>query len=142
MSIILDGRKTAAEYKSKGYYIGPIIIDNVTPDMDIAQDEIFGPVLCIIHAKNKEDAIKIQNNSPYGNGAAVFTQNGALVNEVINGLTAGMAGVNIGVPVPAEPFSFGGTKESKFGACDITSEASINFWTEYKKVTTRWAPAE
>ena len=80
----------------------------------------------------------IENGSAYGNAAAVFTQDGGLAKQVIEKASAGMIGVNIGVPVPREPFSFGGWNDSKFGACDITGESSIEFWTQLKKTTTKW----
>ena len=84
--------------------------------------------------------VKIENTSNYGNAAAVFTQSGGLAREVIEGASAGMIGVNIGVPVPREPFSFGGWNESKFGVCDITGKSSIEFWTQLKKTMTKWNP--
>jgi malonate-semialdehyde dehydrogenase (acetylating)/methylmalonate-semialdehyde dehydrogenase len=93
-----------------------------------------------MRAETIEEAIRIENSSPYGNGASVFTQSGALAHWVSERVSAGMVGVNIGVPVPREPFSFGGWNESKFGSCDITGKSSIEFWTKLKKVTTKWNP--
>jgi malonate-semialdehyde dehydrogenase (acetylating)/methylmalonate-semialdehyde dehydrogenase len=108
--------------------------------MRIAQDEIFGPVLCILRAKNIDEAIGIENASPYGNAAAVYTSSGGLARTVAQRASAGMIGVNIGVPVPLEPFGFGGWNDSKFGAGDITGKDSIVFWTQSKKITARWTP--
>jgi malonate-semialdehyde dehydrogenase (acetylating)/methylmalonate-semialdehyde dehydrogenase len=138
--ILLDGRNTTVKGKEGGYYVGPTIIDYVTIDMSVAREEIFGPVISIIRAKNLEEAIEIENGSNYGNAAAVFTQSGGLAKQVMERASAGMIGVNIGVPVPREPFSFGGWNESKFGVGDITGRSSIEFWTQNKKTTTKWNP--
>jgi malonate-semialdehyde dehydrogenase (acetylating)/methylmalonate-semialdehyde dehydrogenase len=138
--ILLDGRNTTVKGKEGGYYVGPTIIDYVTIDMSVAREEIFGPVISIIRAKDLDEAIEIENGSNYGNAAAVFTQSGGLAKQVMDRASAGMIGVNIGVPVPREPFSFGGWNESKFGVGDITGRSSIEFWTQNKKTTTKWNP--
>lgn len=138
--VLVDGRNISVPGKENGYYVGPTIIDFVTPDMRIAQEEVFGPVISIIRAESLEEAIQIENNSDYGNAAAVFTQSGGIAREVMEKASAGMIGVNIGVPVPREPFSFGGWNESKFGSADITGASSIQFWTQIKKTTTKWNP--
>ena len=139
--ILVDGRDATVEGKENGYYVGPTVIDFVTPDMKIAKEEVFGPVLAILRTSTLDEAIEIENNSPYGNAASVFTQSGGLAKYVADHASAGMIGVNIGVPVPREPFSFGGWNESKFGTGDITGESSIEFWTKLKKTTTKWNPA-
>ena len=138
--ILLDGRNTTVAGKEGGFYVGPTIIDYVTTDMSVAREEIFGPVISIIRAKDLDEAIEIENGSNYGNAAAVFTQSGGLAKQVMERASAGMIGVNIGVPVPREPFSFGGWNESKFGVGDITGRSSIEFWTQNKKTTTKWNP--
>lgn len=138
--ILVDGRNASVAGKENGFYVGPTVIDQVTPDMAIAKEEVFGPVLAIMRSDNLKDAIAMENANPYGNAAAVFTQNGGAARQVIDKASAGMIGVNIGVPVPREPFSFGGWNESKFGALDITGKSSIEFWTQLKKVTTKWNP--
>jgi malonate-semialdehyde dehydrogenase (acetylating)/methylmalonate-semialdehyde dehydrogenase len=138
--ILLDGRNTIVKGKEGGYYVGPTIIDYVTIDMSVAREEIFGPVISIIRAKDLDEAIEIENGSNYGNAAAVFTQSGGLAKQVMERASAGMIGINIGVPVPREPFSFGGWNESKFGVGDITGRSSIEFWTQNKKTTTKWNP--
>ena len=138
--ILLDGRKTTVPGKEGGYYVGATIIDHVTIDMSVAREEIFGPVISIIRAKDLDEAIEIENGSNYGNAAAVFTQSGGLAKQVMERASAGMIGVNIGVPVPREPFSFGGWNESKFGVGDITGRSSIEFWTQNKKTTSKWNP--
>ncbi len=138
--ILVDGRNAVVSGKDEGFYVGVTIIDHVTTEMSVAREEIFGPVISIIRAKNLDEAIEIENGSNYGNAAAVFTQSGGLAKEVMDRASAGMIGVNIGVPVPREPFSFGGWNESKFGVGDITGRSSIEFWTQNKKVTTKWNP--
>ncbi|CAN5460036.1 CoA-acylating methylmalonate-semialdehyde dehydrogenase [soil metagenome] len=136
--ILVDGRNTKVKGKDDGYYVGPTVIDFVTPEMAIAKEEVFGPVLAIIRSKTLDEALKIENSSNYGNAASVFTQNGSMARHVMENASAGMVGVNIGVPVPREPFSFGGWNESKFGACDITGKSSIEFWTRPKKTSVKW----
>jgi malonate-semialdehyde dehydrogenase (acetylating)/methylmalonate-semialdehyde dehydrogenase len=136
--VLVDGRGAVVNGKENGYFIGPTIIDRVTPDMRIAQDEVFGPVLVIIRAKDVDEALKIENSSPYGNAASVFTESGGTARYVMERASAGMVGVNVGVPVPREPFSFGGWNDSKFGVGDITGRGSIEFWTQSKKMTTKW----
>ena len=138
--ILLDGRNYVVKGNEKGFYVGPTVIDYVKPEMRIAKEEVFGPVLSIMRSKTLDEAIKIENSSPYGNAAAVFTQSGGLARYVAERASAGMIGVNIGVPVPREPFSFGGWNESKFGVGDITGKSSIELWTKLKKITTKWNP--
>jgi malonate-semialdehyde dehydrogenase (acetylating)/methylmalonate-semialdehyde dehydrogenase len=138
--ILVDGRNVVVPGKENGTYVGPTVIDYVTPDMSVASEEIFGPVISIIRTKTVDEALTIENANPYGNAASVFTQNGGAARYVIENASAGMIGVNIGVPVPREPFSFGGWNESKFGVGDITGKSSIEFWTKLKKSTTKWNP--
>ena len=106
--------------------------------MRIAKEEVFGPVLAIMRTEGIDNAIKIENDSNYGNASSVYTQDGKLANYITEKVSAGMVGVNIGVPVPREPFSFGGWNESRFGVGDITGKSSINFWTKLKKRTSKW----
>jgi malonate-semialdehyde dehydrogenase (acetylating)/methylmalonate-semialdehyde dehydrogenase len=138
--ILVDGRNTKVEGKEGGTYVGPTVIDFVTPDMNIAKEEVFGPVIGITRANTLDEALAIENANPYGNAASVFTQNGGAARYIIDRASAGMIGVNVGVPVPREPFSFGGWNESKFGVGDITGKSSIEFWTKLKKSTTKWNP--
>jgi len=138
--ILVDGRNTVVEGKENGTYVGPTVIDYVKPDMAVAKEEIFGPVISIMRTQTLDEALAIENANPYGNAASVFTQNGSYARHVIDHASAGMIGVNIGVPVPREPFSFGGWNESKFGVGDITGKSSIEFWTKLKKSTTKWNP--
>lgn len=136
--VLVDGRGYRVTGKENGYYVGPTLIDYVTPDMRIAQEEVFGPVMVIIRAKDVEEALDVQHRSPYGNAASVFTESGGVARYVMEKASAGMVGVNVGVPVPREPFGFGGWNESKFGVGDITGRGSIEFWTKAKKMTTKW----
>ncbi len=138
--VLVDGRNAGVQGCENGFYVGPTVIDNVTPDMPIAKEEVFGPVLVIMRAKTLDEAIAIENSSNYGNAAGVYTQSGGLAREVMERAGAGMIGVNIGVPVPREPFSFAGWNESKFGVNDITGKSSIAFWTQLKKTSTKWNP--
>ena len=138
--ILVDGRNAVAEGKEQGTYVGPTVIDFVTPEMSVAKEEIFGPVISIMRTNTLDEAIAIENSNPYGNAASIFTQNGGYARYLIDRASAGMIGVNVGVPVPREPFSFGGWNESKFGVGDITGKSSIEFWTKLKKSTTKWNP--
>ena len=138
--ILVDGRGAVVEGKEGGTYVGATVIDFVTPEMSVATEEIFGPVISIMRTNTLDEAIKIENDNPYGNAASVFTQSGGLARYVMEHASAGMIGVNIGVPVPREPFSFGGWNDSRFGANDITGKSSIEFWTKLKKTTTKWNP--
>ena len=108
--------------------------------MRIGREEVFGPVLSIIRVKNLDQAIALENSSHYGNAAAIYTQSGGFADYTTERVSAGMIGINIGVPVPREPFSFGGWNDSRFGVGDLTGKSSIGFWTKLKKITTKWNP--
>ncbi|MES2891589.1 MAG: CoA-acylating methylmalonate-semialdehyde dehydrogenase [Bacteroidota bacterium] len=136
--VLVDGRQAKVNGKENGTYVGPTVIDHVTPGMSVATEEIFGPVISIMRTTTVDEAIAIENANPYGNAASVFTQNGGMARYIIDRASAGMIGVNVGVPVPREPFSFGGWNESKFGVGDITGKSSIGFWTKLKKTTIKW----
>ncbi len=138
--ILIDGRNATVPGNENGYYVGPTIIDHVRPEMAIARDEVFGPVLSIIRVNSVKEAIDIETSNPYGNAVGVFTQSGAAAKHISDNVSSGMVGINIGVPVPREPFSFGGWNESRFGALDITGKSSIEFWTKLRKITTKWNP--
>jgi malonate-semialdehyde dehydrogenase (acetylating)/methylmalonate-semialdehyde dehydrogenase len=138
--VLLDGRNAIVAGKENGTYVGPTVIDYVKPDMAVAKEEIFGPVISIMRTKTVDEALAIENANPYGNAASVFTQNGGVARYIMEKASAGMVGVNVGVPVPREPFSFGGWNESKFGVGDITGKSSIEFWTKLKKTTVKWNP--
>lgn len=137
--VLLDGRKAKAPAgMEEGNWIGPTILDHVEPGTEAQQVELFGPILSIIRCKDISHAMTIQNTSEYGNACSVFTNSGGAADRVIREAKAGMVGVNVGVPVPREPFSFGGIAASKFGSGDITGEHSLDFWSDVKKVTTKW----
>jgi malonate-semialdehyde dehydrogenase (acetylating) / methylmalonate-semialdehyde dehydrogenase len=136
--ILLEGRNTTVPGKEKGTYVNPTVIDNVPPNHEAACDEIFGPVLTVLRVKTLEEALAIENANPYGNAAAIYTTNGGTAKYFSDNASAGMIGINIGVPVPREPFSFGGWNNSRFGYGDITGMEGVRFWTNLKKVTTKW----
>ena len=138
--VLVDGRNATVNGKENGTYVGPTVIDYVKPGMRVAKEEIFGPVISIMRTNTVDEALAIENENPYGNAASVFTQNGGMARYIIDRASAGMIGVNVGVPVPREPFSFGGWNESKFGVGDITGKSSIEFWTKLKKSTVKWNP--
>ncbi|RKH17357.1 CoA-acylating methylmalonate-semialdehyde dehydrogenase [Corallococcus sp. CA047B] len=139
--VLLDGRgrRPTGELYTHGNWLGPTVLDAVRPDMEAARLELFGPVLSIVRVTTLSAALAVENASPYGNAASIFTTNGAVAQTVVEGAKAGMVGVNVGVPVPREPFSFGGTGESKFGHGDITGPSSLDFWSHRKKVTRKWS---
>jgi len=137
--LLLDGRGVSVVGKEKGNYVGPTIIDGVQPDSETACDEIFGPVITVLHVNTMDEALAIENASPYGNAASIYTSNGAVARYFEHHANAGMIGVNIGVPVPRDPFGFGGWNESRFGAGDITGKEGVFFWTKAKKTTVKWA---
>jgi malonate-semialdehyde dehydrogenase (acetylating)/methylmalonate-semialdehyde dehydrogenase len=137
--LLVDGREVRPPAGcADGFWIGPTILDQVTPGMGIADEEIFGPVLAIMRAGSLEDALALQQQSRYGNAASIFTRDGAAARALLDRASAGMIGVNIGVPVPREPFPFGGWNASKYGVGDITGQSAIEFFTQAKKTTVRW----
>lgn len=136
--ILLDGRSWQS--KSPGFWFGPTVLLHQSSKEPAMQDEIFGPVLSVLEVDTFDEAVAIENANPYGNAAAIYTMSGQTALETEK-LAAGMIGVNIGVPVPREPFSFGGILRSKFGdSSDITGEGGINFWTQNIKITSKWQP--
>ncbi len=139
--IVLDGRgATPPAGYEKGFWLGPTMIET-KPGTEAATTEIFGPVLTIVRVKTLAEAMALEHASPYGNATSVFTSSGSVADYVARETTAGMIGINIGVPVPREPFSFGGTKDSKFGHGEITGDGALDFWSDRKKITTKWALA-
>jgi malonate-semialdehyde dehydrogenase (acetylating)/methylmalonate-semialdehyde dehydrogenase len=135
--LILDGR-TAPAAQGEGCFLGPTIFDGVTPDMEIAREEIFGPVLSLIRADNLDDALSIVNASRYGNATSIFTNDGKAVRQYRYHVQAGMVGVNIGVAAPMAFFSFTGWKDSFFGDLHAHGKDAVEFFTEKKTVITRW----
>lgn len=133
----LDGRGSRGQ--GDGNWMGPTILDGLSPESAAAQEEIFGPVLSIVRVPTLDAAIAIENRNAYGNAACVYTTSGAVAQYVTERVEAGMVGVNVGVPVPREPFGFGGWNDSKFGSGNITGWDGFRFWTRPRKVTTKWA---
>jgi malonate-semialdehyde dehydrogenase (acetylating)/methylmalonate-semialdehyde dehydrogenase len=137
-ALVLDGRNPDVPDFNGGYYIGPTIFDNVTEDMVLGNEEIFGPVLSIKRVKNFNDGLRVMNNNRYANGSVIFTQNGHYAREFSRHSHAGMVGVNVGIPVPIGFFAFSGHKDSFFGDLHCLGKDSYRFYTESKTVTTRW----
>lgn len=141
--ILVDGRVAKISNPeisniAQGFWVGPTIIDHLSPDAPAACEEIFGPVLSIVRVHTLEEALKIENKNPYGNAASIFTSSGAHAQYLMRNANAGMNGVNVGVPVPREPFGFGGWNDSKFGHGDLTGDQGIDFWTQDRKITTKF----
>lgn len=137
--LLLDGRGGASPAGLEGgYWLGPSIVDGASAGSHAATEELFGPILTIIRCENLSEALEIERSSVYGNAASVFTTSGLVADRVACEASAGMVGVNIGVPVPREPFSFGGINASKFGQGDITGHGSLDFWSDRKKITSKW----
>jgi malonate-semialdehyde dehydrogenase (acetylating)/methylmalonate-semialdehyde dehydrogenase len=137
-NIILDGRGITVDGYEDGSFVGPTILADVTPDMTIAQEEVFGPVLSLIKADSFEEAVDMINRSHYGNAASIFTSNGRYAREFKYNVNAGNIGVNIGVAAPSASFPFGGQKDSFFGDLHGQGMDSIEFYTERKIVIERW----
>ena len=140
--VLLDGRKasTPREYEG-GHWMGPTVLDRLRPGMECVTAELFGPVLSVVRVDNLDEALALERTTPYGNATSIFTSSGAAARYVAERASSGMIGVNVGVPVPRDPFSFGGTKDSRFGQGDITGPGALELWSQLKKITTRWAPS-
>ncbi|MBI4179494.1 CoA-acylating methylmalonate-semialdehyde dehydrogenase [bacterium] len=137
-NLVLDGRKKFSRDYPNGFFIGASVFDHVGLEMSLAQEEIFGPVLSVVRVPTLDEAIAVENRNPYGNGASIFTAGGAAARTFARRASAGMIGVNVGVPVPRDPYAFGGWNRSAFGAGDITGTAAVRFWSRDKKITERW----
>jgi len=133
--LALDGRR---DFDSDGFLIGPSVIDLVKPDMRVATEEIFGPVLSVIRADDLDSALAIGRNCEYGNGASIFTRDGYAARQFKQHFNAGMIGVNVGVPAPMAWFPFTGWNQSFFGDLHIQGKESLQFYTRQKTVLTRW----
>jgi len=136
----LDGRRPEPPAGFEhGHWLAPTVLDHVAAGSFCAEEELFGPVLSIVRVNTLQDALAIERASRYGNATSVFTQSGLVARIVSDESSSGMVGVNVGVPVPREPFSFGGTKGSRFGHGDITGMGGVELWSKLKKVTAKWA---
>jgi malonate-semialdehyde dehydrogenase (acetylating)/methylmalonate-semialdehyde dehydrogenase len=135
-TVVVDGRETAPD--GDGFYLGVSLLDNVTPEMEAYRDEIFGPVLSVVRVPSYDQAVRLVNESPYGNGAAIFTRDGGAARRFQFEADAGMVGINVPIPVPVAYYSFGGWKASLFGDSHVYGPEGINFYTRGKVVTSRW----
>jgi malonate-semialdehyde dehydrogenase (acetylating)/methylmalonate-semialdehyde dehydrogenase len=137
-NLLVDGRNFKLQGYEDGYFVGGCLFDNVTTDMDIYKQEIFGPVLSVVRAKNYEEAIDLPMKHEYGNGVAIFTRDGDAARDFASRINIGMIGVNVPIPVPLAYHSFGGWKASSFGDLNQHGTDSIKFWTKTKTITARW----
>jgi len=141
-TLLVDGRDFTLQGYEDGFFVGPSLLDNVTPDMETYQDEIFGPVLQIVRADTFEEALKLPSEHQYGNGVAIFTQNGRAAREFADRVEVGMVGINVPIPVPVAYHSFGGWKRSAFGDANQYGMEGLRFYTKVKTVTQRWPEGE
>ncbi len=136
--ITVDGRGYQVPGYEDGFFVGPTVIDQVSPGMDVYDEEIFGPVLSVVRSDSVDDAIALINSNPYGNGTAIFTNSGEAARRFQRGVNVGMIGINVPVPVPMAFYSFGGWKDSLFGDKHIHGPEGVSFYTRGKVVTARW----
>jgi len=141
-TIRVDGRGLVVPGHEAGFFVGPTVIDHVTPQMDVYQQEVFGPVLSVVRAANVDEAIELINANPYGNGTAIFTEHGGAARKFVRGVKVGMIGVNVPVPVPMAYHSFGGWKDSLFGDHHIHGPEGVRFYTRAKVISQRWADVD
>jgi malonate-semialdehyde dehydrogenase (acetylating)/methylmalonate-semialdehyde dehydrogenase len=134
--LVVDGRKT--RFNSEGFFLGASLFDHVEPSMRIYRDEIFGPVLCLVRAKDFNSALDLVNKNEFGNGTAIFTRDGDAARTFSSRVKAGMVGVNVAIPVPMAFHSFGGWKRSLFGDHHVHGPEGVRFYTRLKTITSRW----
>jgi malonate-semialdehyde dehydrogenase (acetylating)/methylmalonate-semialdehyde dehydrogenase len=137
-SLAVDGRELRVNGHEGGFFVGPTVVDDVTPNMDVYREEVFGPVLSVMHVTEVDRAIELINANPYGNGTAIFTSSGEAARRFQRGVKVGMIGINVPVPVPMAYYSFGGWKNSLFGEHHIHGAEGVAFYTRAKVVTARW----
>lgn len=137
-TLVVDGRQGEFDAEGSGFFVGPTLFDNVRTDMSIYTDEIFGPVLSVVRVDSYEEAVELINANPYGNGTAIFTNDGGAARKFQNEVEVGMIGINVPVPVPMAYYSFGGWKNSLFGDTHAHGVEGFHFFTRGKVVTTRW----
>ncbi|GAB5350180.1 CoA-acylating methylmalonate-semialdehyde dehydrogenase [Alteriqipengyuania sp. 357] len=136
--VVIDGRGFSLQGHGKGFFVGPTLLDRVTTDMESYKEEIFGPVLQIVRAKDFEEAVRLPSDHQYGNGVAIFTRNGHAAREFASRVNVGMVGINVPIPVPVSYHTFGGWKRSAFGDTNQYGTEGFKFWTKVKTVTQRW----
>ncbi|HEY6749638.1 MAG TPA: CoA-acylating methylmalonate-semialdehyde dehydrogenase [Mycobacteriales bacterium] len=141
-SVPVDGRDLVVPGHEDGFFVGPTVLDAVTPEMEVYREEVFGPVLSVLRADSTDAAIELVNANPYGNGTAVFTNSGEAARRFVRGVHVGMVGVNVPIPVPMAYYSFGGWKDSLFGDKHVHGPEGISFYTRAKVVTARWPRVE
>ena len=137
-TIVVDGRDVTPDSEASGYFVGPTLFDNVVPGMPIYDEEIFGPVLSVVRVNSYEEGLKLINDHPYGNGTAIFTNDGGAGRRFQNEVEVGMVGINVPIPVPMAYYSFGGWKNSLFGDTHAHGTEGVHFFTRGKVVTSRW----
>jgi len=136
-TVVVDGREDPVSQR-EGFFLGTSLLDNVKPGMKCYDDEIFGPVLGVVRVKTYEEALKLVNEHPYGNGTAIFTRDGGAARQFQFDVEAGMVGINVPIPVPVAYYSFGGWKASLFGDLHMYGPEGVQFYTRAKVVTSRW----
>ena len=137
-TVVVDGRDGEFDGAAEGFWLGPTLLDHVTPQMSVYTDEIFGPVLCVVRVDTYDEAAALISANPYANGAAIFTRDGSAARRFQHEVDAGMVGVNVPIPVPMAYYSFGGWKQSLFGDTHVHGPEGVHFYTRGKVVTTRW----
>ena len=136
--LVVDGRDFSLQGYEDGYFVGPTLFDNVTPEMDIYKEEIFGPVLSTVRAKSYDEALDLTMKNQYGNGTSIFTADGDTARDFATKVNVGMVGINFPIPVPLSYFTFGGWKKSAFGDLNQYGPDAFRFYTKTKTVTARW----
>ncbi len=136
--LVVDGRNFVSQGNENGYFVGPTLFDQVKPGMRIYQEEIFGPVLCVVRVDSYEEAVKLINEHEYGNGTAIFTRDGDTARQFSENIQVGMVGINVPIPVPMAFHSFGGWKRSLFGPLHMHGPDGVRFYTRMKTITARW----
>ena len=136
--VVVDGREVQADGAAGGFWLGPTLLDHVTPDMSCYTDEIFGPVLSVVRVESYDQALELVNGNPYGNGTAIFTNDGGAARRFQNEVQVGMVGINVPIPVPVASYSFGGWKDSLFGDTHAHGADGVHFFTRGKVITSRW----
>jgi malonate-semialdehyde dehydrogenase (acetylating)/methylmalonate-semialdehyde dehydrogenase len=136
--VVVDGRGVEVDGDAGGYWLGPTLLDGVTPDMSVYADEIFGPVLSVLRVDSYDEALSLVNAHQYGNGTAIFTNDGGAARRFQHEVEVGMVGINVPIPVPMAYYSFGGWKSSLFGDLHAHGMEGVQFFTRGKVVTSRW----
>jgi malonate-semialdehyde dehydrogenase (acetylating)/methylmalonate-semialdehyde dehydrogenase len=137
-TVVVDGRGVVVDGEPNGFWLGPTLIDNVPTSSRVYKDEIFGPVLSVVRVASYEEGLELINNGAYGNGTAIFTNDGGAARKFQNEVEVGMIGINVPIPVPVSYYSFGGFKSSLFGDTKAHGVQGFHFYTREKTITSRW----